>query len=189
MLYYRMDTHNEIWLTSPLAPDHVEVSNLGRARTLDRLAPVLNGKDQGKTQLRKGKILSPWIAKNGYFHISIQIGDTRKKYLLHRLVASAFCSDFDPKITVNHKDGNKLNNIPSNLEWVTLNENTSHQWRIGLVNLRGENHPISKLTEEKVLSIREKLSSNISYSTLAKEFSVSIAAIYKIANRKSWNHI
>lgn len=45
---------------------------------------------------------------------------------LHRLVAEAFLDTWDPKLTVNHIDGNKLNNHPNNLEMVTQTENMKH---------------------------------------------------------------
>jgi len=170
-----MDTL-EIWRKSPLAPDHVRVSNLGRVKTLDKLAEYTY---RGKpcSQLRKGKVLSPWVANTGYQIVTIQIGESRKKYLVHRLVASAFCTGFDPSLSVNHIDGNKLNNIPSNLEWVTLGVNTKKQWETGLVNLRGENHPLSKLSNEEAAIIKE---SEGSLSFLAKRHNVSISLIHKI---------
>lgn len=55
-------------------------------------------------------------------------------YLAHRLVALAFCENANPttKIFVNHKDGNKLNNHYTNLEWVTKSENELHSiWVLG----------------------------------------------------------
>lgn len=52
------------------------------------------------------------------------------KVYVHRLVAEAFTDARDE--TVNHKDGNKLNNRFSNLEWVSYSENNSHAFRIGL---------------------------------------------------------
>lgn len=51
-----------------------------------------------------------------------------KLYLLHRIVATAWCINPDPdnKKFVNHKDGNKLNNRADNLEWVSKSENELH---------------------------------------------------------------
>jgi hypothetical protein len=40
---------------------------------------------------------------------------------------------FAPELDVNHKDGNKLNNELSNLEWVTKSANTKHAHDTGLI--------------------------------------------------------
>lgn len=59
-----------------------------------------------------------------------------KTHHLHRLIAMAFVPNntglkFD-ELQVNHKDGNKLNNDPSNLEWVTQQQNCAHAYQTGL---------------------------------------------------------
>jgi hypothetical protein len=175
----------EIWKPSPLAPAHVEVSNLGRVRTLDRLAP--SSRDKQPTQLRAGKVLSPWMAKKtGYFLISVKEGDRRTKYLVHRLVASAFCTGFEPSLSVNHKDGDKTNNLPSNLEWVTLQRNTQHAWESGLVNLRGENQPTSKLTDDQVREIRARIAAGESCNSISKDYPVCPTIIYRIRDGEQW---
>jgi hypothetical protein len=58
-------------------------------------------------------------------------GKPTMKYI-HRLVAEAYIDNTDSKKEVNHKDGNKLNNNVSNLEWVTTTENKQHAWSLGL---------------------------------------------------------
>lgn len=52
----------------------------------------------------------------------------RHRFTLYRLVAMAFIPNDDPKnkVQVNHKDGNKMNNHFSNLEWSTPEENQEH---------------------------------------------------------------
>ncbi len=54
------------------------------------------------------------------------------KYSIHRLVALQFLPNPDNKPSVNHKDGNKLNNHVDNLEWATLSENSRHAFDTGL---------------------------------------------------------
>lgn len=177
-----MDTQTssqEIWRKSPLAPDHVEVSNFGRVRTQDRKTFGLR---EGKPaqQLKKGKVISPWLNRSGYYAVAVKIGASRSKYAVHRLVASAFCDNFDPSLTVNHMDGNKLNNQASNLEWVTLARNSEHQWETGLVDLRGEKHPGSKITDDQARNIKKAMLAGISPTVLARAIGVSVSLCYKI---------
>jgi hypothetical protein len=177
----------EIWRKTPLTPDFIEVSSDGRVRTLDRVIPYIQDGNEF-VQRRKGTVFSPFLGNNGYLYISCQHEGKRPKYLVHRLVASAFCDGFDPDLSVNHKDGIKINNMPSNLEWITIGENTAHQWKIGLVNLRGENHPSSKITDSDMFTIRKMLADGTRKAEIAESFRVSISLIYKIDQGKKRVH-
>ncbi len=61
-----------------------------------------------------------------------------KKYSVHRLIAQAFIPNPNNLPKVNHKDGNKLNNRVSNLEWVTNKENYDHARAHGLIKTCGD---------------------------------------------------
>lgn len=55
---------------------------------------------------------------------------------------------------INHINGNKEDNSVNNLEWVSAKDNTVHSWKTGL-SKGGENHGMSKLTNNEVLEIKK----------------------------------
>ena len=69
--------------------------------------------------------------KYGYLRTSLSKKGIVKTYSVHRLVALTFVKG-DSSLTVNHIDGNKLNNELINLEWVSYSENTQHAIKAGL---------------------------------------------------------
>lgn len=70
----------------------------------------------------RGKRTFPYF--NAYFK------EINKSCAVHRLVAMAFIPNPNNKPCVNHINGNRTDNRPSNLEWVTDKENVVHSWRI-----------------------------------------------------------
>ena len=57
-------------------------------------------------------------------------------------------------------------------------------------NQKGSKHPMSKLSEQDVLSIRQKFKPKIyTQKMLSEEFGISIGMIKKIVQRKHWKHI
>lgn len=75
---------------------------------------------------KTGAFLKLNISTTGYYYVSLSIKSMIKKFKVHRLVALTYIPNPDNKITVNHKDGNKLNNCINNLEWATQAENNQH---------------------------------------------------------------
>ena len=80
----------------------------------------------GKIRLdRRSRLINPSLF-NGYEIVTVS-GDCRTRTLpVHRAVALAWIDNPEQKPTVNHKDGNPLNNIHTNLEWVSVGENNEH---------------------------------------------------------------
>ena len=71
--------------------------------------------------VKKNRIIIP-STKNGYHMYSIN----GKQIRAHRLVAEKFIPNPNNYTIVNHIDGNKLNNIYTNLEWCTSQQNSQH---------------------------------------------------------------
>lgn len=133
--------------------------------------------------------------RGGYTRIDLY--DSRnKKYLkrsVHRLVAEAFIPNPLNKPQVNHIDGDKDNNSINNLEWCTASENMKHAFKTGLNvpnPLKGEDSHNSKMTDEKVMLLREMYDSGeFLLKELAEEFNISISVAWRIAKRNTWKHI
>ena len=98
------------------------------------------------------------INKAGYFQVCVSLGcrDKKKVFKIHKAVAETFIPNPENKREVNHIDGDKQNNIVSNLEWTTHFENMQHASKTGLVaRMYGMDNLNAKLSEEDVKYIRE----------------------------------
>lgn len=119
----------EEWKTIPGIETH-EVSNFGRVRSKTRVSAVvadgLAGCDRVVSYQRKlnGRPLHLHYNRR-YVQVSINDHDES----VHRLVALAFLpSPKEGQNEINHKDGNKLNNVVTNLEWCNRGENEKHAY-------------------------------------------------------------
>lgn len=71
------------------------------------------------------------INKYGYQEVSLSIKGKPKTFSVHRIVAECYLLNPNNLPQVDHKDCNKLNNIISNLEWVTAEENVKRSLDLG----------------------------------------------------------
>jgi hypothetical protein len=155
-----------------------EISSHGRVRRI-----------LSRTSGKAGHIMVGGLT-HGYRSITLTKDGSSKGYTVHRLVAQHFLNPSKKaNAQVNHKDGNKLNNIVDNLEWVTPLENNQHSTKYKL-RPRGEQHGQHKLTEEQIQDILLNYGKDgISYRTLAKKHGVSHTMIEVIVKRIYWTHV
>lgn len=74
-----------------------------------------------------GRILKGTVARNEYHSVQLTIKGKVKSFMVHRLVAEAFCPNPNNYNIVHHKDLNSLNNHADNLQWVTTKENNQKE--------------------------------------------------------------
>ena len=86
-----------------------------------------------------GKILKPTEDRYGYLYVCLSELDKNYYKKVHRLVAEAFVDNEEDKPCVDHIDGNRKNNIYTNLRWVTPKENSNNP--ITLANIRANCKP------------------------------------------------
>lgn len=158
--------------------DSYQISDFGRIFTKRRLIG---------NQIHYGKELVPQITSDGYLKVTLSKNGISKKYYLHRLVAIQFLDNPNNLPQVNHIDGNKFNNIVTNLEWCTKQENQNHAIRTGLMQ-RGQNRPSAKLTESQVLEIY-KLKGILKAQDIAEQYGVSKNTINCILRGSKWNYL
>lgn len=105
----------EVWKPLPGYEGWYEISSKGRVK---RVAPGCG--------TRVGKILKNRITKDGYAYVIVNRRGEAKDLRIGRLVCEAFNGPCPEGKQCNHKDGVKLNDTPTNLEWVTPSENITH---------------------------------------------------------------
>lgn len=94
--------------------------------------------------------------------------------------------------SVNHIDGNRLNNLHTNLECISRQENEKHAIDNGL-KLRGSKHGNSTLSEDEVKKIKEDLNKADRkyglHAKLGRKYGVSRSIIRDIHTGRTWKHI
>lgn len=165
---------------------YYEVSNTGLVRSVDR---CVNSR-WGSPKKLKGKLMKPYTNRYGYKMIVLTRLGKKRHQSIHQLVGKAFIENPESLETINHKDGNKLNNFVDNLEWSSFCDNHKHAISIGLIDSKGERNPKSKLTKTEVAEILYiHKTEGVLQKDLAKMFCVHVSTIQRILSGKSWNHI
>lgn len=141
------------------------------------------------------KIYSKYLNHQGYYQVCVSLGSRhdKKVFKIHRAVAETFIPNKEYKPTINHIDGNKLNNNINNLEWATYSENTIHAVNNGLIiPLQGTQKSQARFSRDEVKYIRKNYIPKdevFGCCALAKKFGVHHSAISNIVNYKSYKDV
>jgi len=144
----------------------------------------------GRIMNKRGAIAKQTVRSDGYAAVSAVSDATRQKTQakVHRLVALAFLENPHRKPQVNHKDSDKLNNAPSNLEWATAKENVRHAVNSGRFCV-GSMRFNAKLSESDIPEIIYANRAGATASEIARCASVSEGLVRHILKGRCWTHV
>ena len=123
----------EEWKDIPGYEGIYQASTDGRIRTVE--GKTTFSKTHGK-RVWKQRVLKQKCHENRKgrrdFRIELWKEGTHKTWLVSRLIALTWCDGYQDGLTVNHIDGNYMNNNANNLEWVSLSDNIRLGFETGL---------------------------------------------------------
>lgn len=157
-------------------------------RSIDRPPPDLDGSTLvhvGGTVFVDsvtGMVLSRlgYGGKRGYERVNIEGREVKA----HRLVYETVVGPIPDGLSINHIDGDKLNNRPDNLEPATQSEQVAHAYRIGLRvgnGLEGKARG-SRLTDEQIQQVVDAPRGTI--TEVAHALGIARSYAYEIRSRR-----
>jgi hypothetical protein len=143
------------------------------------------GEDGSVYNASKGVYLKGTSITKNNRYVKVHVDKFRP---LHRLIAENFIPNPLNLPQVNHKNGNRLDNSVSNLEWCTASRNVQHAYENNLKSNKGSLNPISKLNDDLVRRIRaEKGTHQQVRDRLGLD--VGVGCIKAVRTFKNWKHV
>lgn len=155
----------EVW--KPLN-ERYQVSSLGRVKG------IYKGKET---------LLKPSVSTTGYEMVTMSVEGKRKTCSVHRLVAEAFLDIRSAKV-VNHKDGDRTNNMLYNLEMCSYSDNSKHIHK-------GKKRFVFKNKRTNTFKVeikKDKIQRYVgSYKTKEEAYEAAYDAYFKLFNTYPWS--
>lgn len=150
----------------------IEVSSIGRVR-------------KSANKRRKERILTIFPKdRDGYYRCSVQrLDGSWTSQPVHRLVAKAFILNKYNKSSVNHINGNRIDNRVENLEWVTPRENVIHSFHYGARKKLKMVPKNTLLTDFQIEQI-DKLRQLYTVKQISKLFNIEYQSLKNIIHKK-----
>lgn len=162
----------EIWKDIDGFRELYQISNLGRVRRKDSF-----------------KVLKPLTLTKGYKGVRLYFDKSNAKtQKIHRLVAIYFIDNELNLPQVNHKDGDKSNNMVKNLEWCSNDYNMNHAVSNLLVK-RGEDRIASKISESSLMLLQDLIDCGFTMKQMSIIYGVSKNSIKEIVSGRTYNHL
>jgi hypothetical protein len=162
----------EIWKDIEGFEGYYQVSNYGSVKSLSRIVTWVTASGREGHKVIKERLLKPKVDKDGYYEYVLSFEGKRTYRRAHRLVALHFIPTPDnyEELVIDHKDANKKNNIPSNLQWVTSEQNTIKYYSEEF----GKDKTLSSLSKQEWLQVGELYNQGVAYSDICDMMSLTV---------------
>lgn len=143
------------------------------------------------------KMVSVSLHQHGFRVVRLWNSGKTKLMKIYRLKSMAFIPNPYNKKYVNHKDGNRLNEDLSNLEWVTASENMKHAYNNNLSvgnfkkgDMKQIKRGTSVLSHDDIKLLRRWYDSGFyDERKISKVFNVTGPYATRVATRKEAQHV
>mgnify|MGYP000379080716 CR=1 FL=1 len=161
---------------------------------VDEAGTIFNTRFRGTEHSR---IVVPYGHPTGYLYVTLKLDDRHNDIgvLAHRVIAFARLGPPPAAfMDVDHVDGNKRNNHPSNLQWVERDENVRRAYALGLkrrdnIGVIGEDHYKAVLTDDLVREAHRLLAGGMTRRAIAIQLGFKYQTIVSALAGVSWRHI
>lgn len=176
-MYSQNNIHNEQWVEIPEYEGYYEISSLGNVRNIKTNHQLVPFDRNGKGYL------TVHLASN-------HLGRRFKNKMVHSLVAQSFIGDKRKGHVIHHIDGDKMNNVVSNLMYCTQSDNRKFDFIDGRQSFKGNKNNMAKICEDDVLAILfMKDTLGISVINIAKAYNLTRSGINNIFQGHTWAHL
>lgn len=130
------------------------------------------------------------VGSGGYRWVRVAVSTVDYVAPAHRIVWRAMFGLIPSGLEPNHRNGDRGDNRPVNLELLTKGENLAHAYReLGRVRMTGERNGRSVLSVSQVCAIRSRRAAGEGCSALAREFGVTRRTVRLIGLGLAWREV
>ena len=164
----------ERWKPIAVAPEY-EVSELGRVRFMG---------ERKWSKVQRGTLITA-TARGGYYFVKLRtVSGAYRVFRLHIIVATAWCDGSGP--LVRHLNRQTDDNRAENLAWGDAIANMADAQR-HRTTLRGERHPMAKITWRTAAAIRRKYAEGSdTHRSLSERYGIGKSVVSGILQGKRW---
>ena len=138
------------------------------------------------------KVRAEFMTRDGYLLVTTTISGVKTTASAHRIVWTHIHGSIPNGLTINHRNGEKADNRPENLELATQSQQRRHALTVLNVNRnrpKGSLHPKTRLTETDVVRMRAERASGMKVKDIAKKYKMRPKAVSAICTGRTWKHI